>query len=158
MQILQQKHWSHSHGSHLSVHGCLMLLSLLPGSMQFKIAFLKHEIVPFFTPLYMFFISSLIWMIEDVVAYIYDFALLPSLPALLTSCQYCSAESHAPQWTTNLTSGIFTPKPKATVQIMNMMVDSSLTKFWIILFWSLLQRPAWNVPISLFSKCFSLLK
>ena len=69
---------------------------LLTGSMQFKIACL--------TPLYMFFISSLIWMIEDFVAYIYAFALLPSLPALPTSCQYCSAESHAPQWTTNLIS------------------------------------------------------
>ena len=132
MQILQQKHWSHSHGSHLSVHGCLMLLSLLPGIMQFKIAFLQHDIVPFFTPLHMFFISSLIWTIADVVAYIYAFALLPSLPALPTSCQYCSGESHAPKWTTNLTSGIFTPKPKATVQIMSLMVDSFLTKFWII--------------------------
>ena len=146
MQILQQKHWSHSHGSHLSVHGCLMLLSLLPGIMQFKIAFLKHEIVP------------LIWTIEDFVAYTYAFASLPSLPALPPSCQYCSVESHASQCTTNWTSGIFTPKPKATVQIMSLMVDSSFTKFWIIVFWSLLQRPAWNVPISLFSKVFSLWK
>ena len=86
----------------------------------------------FFTPLHMFFISSLIWTIEDFVAYIYAFASLPSLPALPASCQYCSVESHASQCTTNLTSGMFTPKPKATVQIMSLMVDSFLTKFWII--------------------------
>ena len=153
MQILQQKHWSHSHGSHLSVHGCLMFLLLLPEIMQCKMAFLKHEIVPCFTSLHMFFISLLIWTIEDCVAYIYAFASLPSLPALSASCQYCSFESHASQCTTNLTSGIFTPKPKAAVQIMSLMVDSSFTKFRIIVFWSLLQRPAWNVPISLFSKC-----
>ena len=36
-------------------------------------------------------------MIDDFVAYIYAVALLPSLPALPTSCHYCSAESHAPQ-------------------------------------------------------------
>ena len=58
----------------------------------------------FFTPLHMFFISSLIWMIDDFVAHIYAFPSLQSLPALPASCQYCSAESHAPQWTTNLIS------------------------------------------------------
>lgn len=136
MQILQQIRWAHSHGSHLIVHGCLILFLLLPGIMQFW---------SIFTELHVF--HNIIDMNDWRLCGIHIWFCLITISTCPTNLL---PESHTLQWTKSLTSGI---SPSTPDNSTNNVFDDRiiLYKVLIIVFWSLQQRPAWHVPLSLFS-------
>ena len=92
------------------------------------------------------------WETPATLVYVTATAGCPSLPARPTSCQYTSADSGTPQWTTTLISGMLIPSPKATVATTTRMWLSGFANVCCTRSLEAASECVWNMSITRFPK------